>query len=268
MTAGPPSPAAEIAAHSLYCGYGPREVLHDLSLSVAPGEMLVLAGPNGSGKTTLLRVLGRLLKPRQGKVSFAGHDLWSLDAAGVSRRIALAPQNERRDWPLTVAEAVRLGRAPHRGWFLPFNPEDQAAVAAAVTRAGLDEVRDRPITELSGGEWRRMILARALAQQAQVLLLDEPTTGLDLKYQVEMLHLVRQLAHDERLVVVVTLHDLNHASLFADRMALLSDRRLLAVGSVAEVLTAEHIAQAYNVAVTISRHPVYGTPLVAPHLPE
>lgn len=259
--------AAAIQVESIHCGYALGEVLSDFSLSVQPGELVVLAGPNGSGKTTLLRVLGRLLKPRGGKVCFAGSDLWSYTAAAAARHIALAPQNERRDWPLSVVQAVRLGRSPHRGWFVPFTPEDESAVAAALTKAGLDHVRDRAITELSGGEWRRMILARALAQAAEVLLLDEPTTGLDLKYQVEMLHLVRQLAHEEGLAVVVTLHDLNQAALFAYRLALICQRRLLAVGRPDAVLTAANIETAYGVAVTIARHPVYGTPLVAPHMP-
>lgn len=260
------SPAA-IQVEAIRCGYAAGEVLSDFSLSVQPGELLVLGGPNGSGKTTLLRVLARLLKPRGGSVCYAGSDLWKYTAAAAARHIALAPQSERRDWPLSVVQAVRLGRSPHRGWFMPFTPEDEAAVSQALVKAGLDHVRDRPITELSGGEWRRMILARALAQSAQVLLLDEPTTGLDLKYQVEMLHLVRQLAHEERLAVVVSLHDLNQAALFADRLALICQRRLLAVGKPQEVLTPSNIETAYGVAVTVARHPVYGTPLIAPHMP-
>ncbi len=255
-----------VEAEHLHCGYGPREVLRDLSLAVRPGELLILAGANGSGKTTLLRALARLLRPQRGTIRFAGRDIWNIEANEVSRRTAVAPQSERRDWPLTVTQAVQMGRSPHRGWFLPFTAADQAAVALAIERAGLANLAERPITELSGGEWRRMILARALAQQAEVLLLDEPTAGLDLKYQVEMLELVRCLAHHERLAVVVTLHDLNQASFFADRIALLSDRSLLAVGSAENVLTAERIEEAYGLKVTVCRHPIYGTPFVAPHL--
>ncbi len=254
-------------ADSVACGYGQREVLHDLTLEVQSGEVLVLVGPNGSGKTTLLRALGRLLKPRRGTVFLAGQDIWTLEAEQVSQKTAVAPQSERRDWPLSVAQAVRLGRSPHRGWFLPYTSQDDAAVKLAIEQAGLAELAHRPITELSGGEWRRMILARALAQQAELLLLDEPTAGLDLKYQMEMLALVRGLTRRERLAVAVTLHDLSHAALFGDRVALLHDRRLLAVGRPEEVLTAQNVATAYGVEVTICRHPIYGTPLVAPLLP-
>jgi iron complex transport system ATP-binding protein len=182
----------------------------------------------------------------------------------MAQQVALMPQTERRDWPLTVAESVRLGRAPHRGWLLPYTVDDRRIVEAALERAGLCALRDRPITELSGGEWRRMVLARALAQQAQVLLLDEPTTGLDLKYQVEVLRLIRELAGAQNLIVILTLHDLNHASLYGDRLALLYERSLVALGPPANVLTADQISRVFGIPVTVTQHPVYGTPLVVP----
>ena len=167
---------------------------------------------------------------------------------------------------LTVEQLVALGRAPHRGWLLPLGTDDRAAVERALAQVGLAHLRQRPVAELSGGEQRRAILARALAQEPRVLLLDEPTAALDLKYQTAMLELAWQLAHDDGITVIVTLHDLNQAALIADRVALLAAGRLLATGNPSEVFTAERISQAYGVPVAIGRHPVYATPLVMPIL--
>lgn len=255
---------SQLETRNLTCAYGDRLVLSELTLAARSGEVLALLGPNGSGKTTLLRSLARLLRPRAGTVLIEGRDVWTLRPHETARQVALAPQTERRDWPLTVEQAVQLGRAPHRGWILPYTSDDIRVVEQALENTGLVELRERPITELSGGEWRRMVLARALAQQAQILLLDEPTAGLDLKYQVEMLRLVRGLAKKKNLTVVITLHDLNYASVYGDRLALLHNHALVAIGSPAEILTESRITAAYNVPVTVTRHPVYGTPLVVP----
>jgi len=254
---------SNIDAKGLSCGYGREPVLEDLSLAARPGEVLALLGPNGSGKTTLLRALARLLKPTAGSVVLDGKDVWERQHAEVARALALTPQNERRDWPLTVEQSVRLGRMPHRGWLLPFTSEDRRIVERALESAALEDLRERPITELSGGEWRRMILARALAQQAKALLLDEPTAGLDLKYQVEMLGLIRNLAREGKLLVIMTLHDLNHAAIYADRIALISQKTIVAVGPPEEVLTGDQISDIYEVPVTITKHPIYGTILVS-----
>jgi len=253
-----------LEARNLSCGYGTRRVLEGLSFSAHAGEVLVVLGPNGSGKTTLLRALARLLQPTQGTVLLNQQDIWKLPAHKFTRQVALAPQTERRDWPLTVEESVQLGRTPHRGWLLPFTAEDRRIVHQALEWTGMNELRDRLITELAGGEWRRMILARALAQQANVLLLDEPIGGLDLKYQVEILQLVRQLAIQQQLIAVLTLHDLNQASLYGDRIAVLSERSLVAIGPPDEVLTAELISRTFDIPVTVMSHPAYNTPLIVP----
>jgi iron complex transport system ATP-binding protein len=253
-----------LEARNLTCGYDQRTVLESLSLSAQPGEVLVLLGPNGAGKTTLLRALARFLRPRAGTVLLENQDIWSFRADEAAQRVALMPQTERRDWPLTVEESVRLGRAPHRGWYLPYTAEDRQIVESALMGTGLQELRQRPITELSGGEWRRMIFARALAQQANVLLLDEPTAGLDLKYQHEVLRLVCELAQSRGLTVVITLHDLNHAALYGSRLALVAERSLVSVGLPHDVLTMDLVHRVYGVRVTIVPHPVYGTPMVVP----
>jgi iron complex transport system ATP-binding protein len=257
-----------IEARKLTCGYGRRHVLESLSLSVRAGEILVLLGPNGAGKTTLLRALARLLRPTAGEILLCGKDLWACRVDEAAQRVALMPQNERRDWPLTVEASVGLGRAPHRGWLLPYTDEDRQVVASALAATGLVELRDRPITELSGGEWRRMIFARALAQQASVLLLDEPTAGLDLKYQHEVLRLIRQMAAERELAVVLTLHDLNHAALYGDCVAVIAEHTIASLGSPTEVITAEVVSRVFGIRATVVPHPVYGTPLVAPLLED
>lgn len=255
---------SSLEVHNLDAGYRGRPVLQALSLSVRPGEILVLLGPNGAGKTTLLRCLGRLLRPSAGSVLLDSADPWQHGPRWAAQRIALAPQSGKADWPLTVEETVTLGRAAHRGWLLPFTSADHACVDLALKRTGLAPLRHRAVTELSAGEGQLVLLARALAQQPRVLLFDEPTAHLDLRHQGEILGLVHRLAHEDRLAVVLALHDLNLAALWADRLALLVAGRLLALGTPEEVLTPAYLEQAYGVAVTVARHPIHGTPLVTP----
>ena len=250
---------------NLSCAYDDHIVLEELSLAAQPGQVLALIGPNGVGKTTLLRVLARLLRPREGTVLLAGQDLWHVSPRNVARALSFTPQSSP-DWPLTVEQVVALGRAPHRGWLLPLSAEDLGAIEGALERTGLLRLRDRMVTEISGGEQKRVVLARALCQEPEVLLLDEPTTHLDLKYQVGILELVQRLAHQDRLTVILTIHDLNLAALYADQLALLLDGCLLAKGDPESVLTETNLTKAYGVPVMVSKHPLYGTPLVTPLL--
>jgi len=252
-----------LRAVDLTCAYGEHTVVTRLSLAARAGEVLGLIGPNGAGKTTVLRALARLLRPREGSVYLGEREVWRTAPGAVARNLALAPQ-ANPSWPLTVEQVVLLGRAPHRGWLLPMGRRDADILEGALRRTGLWEMRGRSVGELSGGEQKRVILARALCQEPRVLLLDEPTAYLDLKYQAEILALVRRLAHDDGLTVVVTLHDLNQAALYADRLALLYDAHLVAAGAPHEVLTAEHLSAAYGVPVVVCEHPVHRTPLVTP----
>jgi len=249
---------------NLVCGYGDRQVLDHLSLAVVPGEVLALIGPNGAGKTTVLRALARLLRPKYGHVLLQDRDVWSLSARDVARHMAVSPQNEHRDWPLTVAEAVMLGRTPHRGWLAPFDMNDRKVLQHALSRLALESFADRPITELSGGEWRRVVLARALAQEPRALLLDEPVSQLDLKYQLEVLLHLQHLAQIDQRTVIVTLHDLNQAAVCAKKLALLYQGRLIALGSPRDVLTPARLREVYGVDVVIAEHPIYDAPLVVP----
>lgn len=255
-----------LTAERLSCKLGGRTVLEDVGLHARPGEVLALIGPNGAGKTSLLRMLARLLSPDRGVVCVDKHDVWRMGPRTLARQLALAPQSGADIWPLTVEQMVALGRAPHRGWLLPMGADDKAMVTQAIERTGLLPLRERLVTELSGGEQRRVILARALAQEPRVLLLDEPTAALDLKYQVTILNLAQRLAHDDGLTVVITLHDLNQAAGIADRLVLLKHGQVLAAGLPEHVLTSDLLSAAYDVPVVVSRHPLHDMPLITPLL--
>ncbi len=255
---------AILEMHDITCAYGENAVVHQLSLEAHPGEVLGLIGPNGVGKSTLLRTMARLLRPAHGKVMLAGGDLWHTSPREVARKLAFAPQASGEHWSATVEEIIALGRAPHRGWFLPLTVQDNIAAERALNMVGLEHLRDRVATELSGGEQQRVVLARVLAQEPTVLLLDEPTSHLDLKYQSGILGLVRRLAHRDGLTVVVSLHDLNLAAIYADRLALLSEGQLVAVGTPGEVLTSERLTEVYGVPVIVMKHPLWNTPFVMP----
>jgi iron complex transport system ATP-binding protein len=255
-----------LAVQGLTCAYDQHVILQRLDLSLRTGEILALIGPNGAGKTTLLKALARLLRPKSGTVLLLGQDAWRLSPATAARDLAIAHQQTDTHWPVTVEQAVALGRAPHRGWLLPYTRQDRQIIEQTLRQAGLQNLRHRLMTELSGGEQRRVILARALAQQPQVLLLDEPTAHLDLKYQTEVLNLVQRLASESAITVVIALHDLNQAALCADRIALLADGAVVADGHLDDVLTPERLSRAYGVEVVVTPHPVYGTPMVTPLL--
>ncbi|MDR0352100.1 MAG: ABC transporter ATP-binding protein [Opitutaceae bacterium] len=256
---------AILRAVNLHCGYGCVEVLGGVNLEAREGEVLALIGPNGTGKTTLLHTLGRLLPAQRGEVRLGGRPLRAMRAREVARLLALAPQRAPHSaWPLAVAEAVALGRAPHRGWLLPLAAADRAAVAAAMARMRVASLAGRTLSTLSGGELRRVILARALAQAPRVLLLDEPATYLDLQHQAELLALVRSLARDDGLAVVLTMHDLSLAALCADRVALLATGGLRMAGTPAEVLREEILRPVYGGRLEVFAHPASGNPVVLP----
>jgi iron complex transport system ATP-binding protein len=242
------------------------DVLEGTSVAVKPGEFVVLLGANGSGKTTLLRVLAGHLRAREGVALLDEVAIASLSRRLVAQRVALMPQFEHRETGLSVREVVRLGRSPHCGWWLPLSADDERIVDQSMAATGVLPLAERRITHLSGGEWRRMVLARALAQEASVLLLDEPTAGLDVRYQYECLVALQRMVRSRNLAAIVTLHDLNLAALFADRVSILARGRCVASGSPGEALTAEVVRHAFGIEVSVIPHPLHGTPMVVPNL--
>jgi iron complex transport system ATP-binding protein len=257
------SASCALVVDRLSVGYRHRPVLAEVSLTIRAGELLAVIGPNGAGKTTLLRALVCQLRPTTGAVLLDGQTLAGRSPGWLAQRLALAPQGKALDRPLTVYESVALGRAAQRGWLLPLTAHDRAIIGQALAQLGLERLHDRPVTELSAGESQRVVLARALAQEPTVLLVDEPTSHLDLHHQCQVLDHLRQLAR-QGLAVVLVIHDLNLAGLWADRLALLVGGRLVAVGPPAEVLTAEHLSSAYQVPLAVTQHPISGTPIVTP----
>nr|WP_249027105.1 ABC transporter ATP-binding protein [Amycolatopsis lexingtonensis] len=229
------------------------------SISLHAGRVTALIGPNGSGKSTLLRALARLHPPVAGSVTFAdGADLRALSGKDIARRITLLSQQRSAPGGVCVRELVEFGRHPHRSRWGGRDPEGPAAVERALELTGLAALADRPVQALSGGQAQRVWLASCLAQDTALLLLDEPTTFLDLRYQVEILDVVRDLADHHGVGVGVVLHDLDQAAAVADRVLLLEDGRVTAEGSPADVLTSANLSRAYGIRVDVARDPADG----------
>jgi iron complex transport system ATP-binding protein len=242
--------------------YETRLVLRHVSLDVNPGEVLALIGPNGVGKSTLIRAGSGNLKPIGGCITIDGRDVQRLRVEDRAKAIAVVPQAMRLPELFSVGETVLMGRTPYLGWLGRESEKDRAVVQAALERTGTLELAQRPIGELSGGEQQRVLIARALAQAAHTLLLDEPTAHLDLKHQASVLSLVCDLAHAEHYAVLIALHDLNLAAQYADRVALLSNGAVAAIGTPEEVLTEENLSPAYGLRIVVYEHPAHGAPLV------
>ncbi len=221
-----------------------------------------MIGPNGVGKSTLIRACSGTLKPIGGRITIDGQDVQRLRVEERAKLIAVVPQAVRLPESFSVFETVLMGRTPYLGWLGRESEQDRSAVQAALDRTSTLELADRPIGELSGGEQQRVMIARALAQSARTLLLDEPTAHLDLKHQAGVLSLVCDLAHAENYAVLIALHDLNLAAQYADRVALLSNGTVAAIGTPEEVLTEENLSPAYGLRITVYEHPAHGAPLV------
>ena len=249
---------------SLTVGYADHEVLHDVSLSVETGEILAVVGPNGAGKSTLVRAVSGVIKHESGHILVHGQDLEHLAPNQRAKLMAVVPQARELPAAYTVYQTVLLGRTPYLNWLGKAGKSDDALVNLSLERADLADKAERRIGELSGGEQQRVLLARALAQNTTILLLDEPTTHLDLQHQSTLLNLVRLLAQEKKLCVLMVLHDLNLAGLYADRVALIANGSVLATGKPADVLTAQNLTSLYHIPVSVIPHPEYGTPLILP----
>ncbi len=267
MTAAPtmvPARAGRLAARDLTLGYGGRTVVEHLDLDVLDRGITAVIGPNGCGKSTLLRALGRLLRPRGGEVLLDGRRIDELPTRDVARALGMLPQSPTAPEGLTVADLVTRGRHPHQSWFRQWSRDDEVVVAEALTWTDMAELADRPVDELSGGQRQRAWISMALAQGTDLLLLDEPTTYLDLSHQIDVLELVGRLHAERGRTVVVVLHDLNLAARYAQRLVAMKDGVLVGSGRPDEVLTEELLADVFDLEARILPDPVAGTPMVVP----
>jgi iron complex transport system ATP-binding protein len=247
---------------------GRQWTVEQVSFDAAFGEVVGIVGPNGSGKSSLLKLLAGLLRPESGTIRLAGHAIHDLTPRAIARTLAMVPQEQVHVFPFTVAETVLMGRFPYRqpGWWsLGMEAEredDLAAAHRAMVEADVVELADRLVSDLSGGERQRVMIARALAQEPRILLLDEPTAFLDLSHQIEMCALVQRLVKERSRTVVLVSHDLNVASLLCDRLLMVKDGRISAHGTPAETIRPDVLRAVYGCDVVVDPHPQTGAPRV------
>ncbi|MCU1544747.1 MAG: iron dicitrate transporter ATP-binding protein [Microbacteriaceae bacterium] len=254
----------ELRAAGLRLGYDGRVVIPDLDLVVPDGKVSVIVGANASGKSTLLRGIARLMKPEAGRVLLDGRDIHSLPTAKVATVLGLLPQQPLAPDGITVADLVGRGRHPHQGWFSQWSPADDAAVARALGATDTLALADRRVDELSGGQRQRVWIAMALAQETDILLLDEPTTFLDVAHQIEVLDLLVELNRERGTTVVMVLHDLNLAARYADHLVVMAEGRITMSGRPADVLTPAVVFDAFRLDCLVIDDPVSGAPLIVP----
>lgn len=243
---------ASLKTQNITLQYGVHKIIDSLNISFQNPEIVSIIGPNGSGKSTLLKALCRLLIPCAGTVYLNGNDINSMKTESVAQIISVLPQSSHAPADITVEELVRFGRLPYQKFFDSLNEEDLTAVEESIKITGLDNLRERSINTLSGGERQRAWLAMALAQQPQILLLDEPTTYLDVHHQLELMELVVRLHYEKQLTVIMVLHDLNHAARYSQRLIAVKTGKIIADGKVSEVFTESIIEQLYDVKVLIT----------------
>jgi len=253
-----------LAAEAVCLAYDDREVVADLSVTIPSGQITVIVGPNACGKSTLLRALARLLKPRRGAVLLDGTSIHKLPTRTVATRLGILPQSPVAPDGITVADLVGRGRYPHQGWFRQWTPADRAAVDDALAATGTLELAGRPVDELSGGQRQRVWIAMTLAQGTPLMLLDEPTTFLDLAHQVEVLDLLVDLNQQEGRTIVLVLHDLNHACRYAHHLVAMRGGAIVAEGAPDRIVTPELVTDVFGMPCQVIEDPVSRTPLVVP----
>ncbi|MEB3369383.1 ABC transporter ATP-binding protein [Saccharopolyspora mangrovi] len=259
-----PAGTDRLRARDLKLAYGERVVADGLDFEVVGGTITAVIGPNGCGKSTLLRALGRLLQPARGEVLLDGKKIHKMSTKEVARILGVLPQSPAAPEGLTVADLVARGRHPHQSWYRQWSSDDESAVAEALAMTGIGDLAERTLDELSGGQRQRAWLSMALAQGTDLLLLDEPTTYLDLSHQVDVLELVGRLHDESGRTVVMVLHDLNLAARYADRLVAMKGGSIVASGKPDEVLTEELLADVFDLRARVIPDPVAGTPMVVP----
>src|SRR3954451_19611944 len=253
-----------LAAEGLAVGYDQREIIHDLSVRIPTGKITVIVGANACGKSTLLKTLARLLKPSRGSVLLDGKSIQQIPTREVATKLGLLPQAPTAPEGITVADLVGRGRHPHQGWFGQWAAADDDAVAQALVATDTLPRAAVPIGDRSGGQRQRVWIAMALAQQTDLLLLDEPTTFLDLAHQVEVLDLLADLNEARGTTIVMVLHDLNLAARYADHLVAMRDGRIVAAGPPREVITEDCVRDVFGVESRVIEDPVTATPMVIP----
>ncbi|SDN64599.1 ABC transporter ATP-binding protein [Streptomyces wuyuanensis] len=253
-----------LTAESVTLAYDRRVIAEELSVGIPDNSFTVIVGPNACGKSTLLRALSRMLKPTQGRVLLDGQTIHSMPAKKVARTLGLLPQSSVAPDGITVEDLVARGRYPHQGLLRQWSPEDERIVQESMAATGVAELADRYVDELSGGQRQRVWIAMALAQQTPLLLLDEPTTFLDIQHQLEILDLCAELHETQGRTLVAVLHDLNQAARYATHLVAMRGGKIAAEGAPAEVVTAELVERVFGVRAQVIDDPETGTPLVVP----
>lgn len=257
-----------VEAERLRLGYEQKVVFDGIDLRIAQGSVTTLIGANGCGKSTLLKAFGRLLAPLDGQVRLDGRPLRAMSTTQIARRLAILPQKPLTPAATSVRDLVMRGRHPHQSLLRPWTPDDAGIVDAALAATGLTEVADRDVNTLSGGQLQRAWVALVLAQQTPTILLDEPTTFLDLSHQLEVLRLVRRINAEQGTTIVMVLHDLSLAARFSDRLVVLHEGQVMADGTPWQVLTPQVLATAFGLEAQVIADPVTGSPLVIPLEPS
>lgn len=255
---------ARLRGVGLTVGYDQRVVIDDLDIEIPDGEVTTIIGSNGCGKSTLLRCLARLLPPRAGTVYLDGEDITQIRPRQVARTLAILPQNPIAPEGLTVADLVARGRHPHQRWYQQATADDEAAIAEAMAMTDTLELADRTLDALSGGQRQRVWIALTLAQGTDLILLDEPTTYLDLAHSIDVLDLVRRLRDDHGKTVVMVLHDLNLAARYSDSLVVMKDGAIVMSGSPSKVIGPELLDEAFGLRAHVMTDPVSGGPLIVP----
>lgn len=258
---------SRLAADGATIGYENRTIISDLSVHVPDGSFTAIIGPNACGKSTLLRALARVLRPNSGQVLLDGKELHAYRSKEVARRLGLLPQTSLAPDGIRVADLVARGRAPYQSLIQQWRPEDEQAVADAMAATRVTELSGRFVDELSGGQRQRVWVAMLLAQQTDILLLDEPTTFLDIAHQYQLLELLRTL-HGQRRTLVAVLHDLNQAARYADHLIVMKDGRIVTTGAPADVVTAELVEEVFELRCLVAPDPITGSPAVFPLMPS
>jgi iron complex transport system ATP-binding protein len=253
-----------IQTKSLTLAYGDVPIIDNLTLSIPEGQITVLIGSNGCGKSTLLRSLARLLKPEQGSVLLDGKDIHQSSTKAVARKLAMLPQGPTAPEGLTVLQLVKQGRYPYQSWLKQWSEEDERLVRHALQVTGVESLADRPVDSLSGGQRQRAWIAMTLAQNTDVILLDEPTTYLDMSHQIEILDLLYDLNQNEGRTIVMVLHDLNLACRYAHHLIAVRDKGVYAQGAPEDVLTPQMVRDVFCMDCIICADPLFGTPMCVP----